>query len=292
MPNTIVLMVAHGSPMPEAIAEVKEFKNQFAQRCPYPIRLAYLECAQPDLLAALHQTGKDMCRGDRVVILPLFLGAAEHYKNDLPVAIQWARRTFPEVDFVYAMPLGPHAHLITLLDLRIRQALEAASPMAIPCEQTVVLVVGRGSSDPDSNAEVARVARLLYEKRAFLSVEYAYQAVARPTISEGIERAARLGARQIVLAPYLLFTGWVEEKILEVAAERALQHKLNLVIARRLGVDPLLLDVVKQRLDEALGGNVSVACDICKYRLLMAGYEEQVGQPQVSNWFNGDTPSV
>jgi sirohydrochlorin cobaltochelatase len=188
------------------------------------------------------------------------------------------------VSFACAAPFEPHAALITLLNIRVREALEAAAQSLeaaappLPIHESIVLVVGRGSSDPDSNSEVARTARLLFENRSYLGVEYAYQAVARPTIAEGVTRAARLGARQLIVAPYLLFTGWVENEIRAQASQTAGALNLPVIYARPLGVHPMLVDVAVERAAQALVGSAAMTCDVCKYRLPMAGYEQQVGQ--------------
>ena len=71
-----------------------------------------------------------------------------------------------------------------------------------------MLLVGRGSTDPDANAEVAKVARLLWEGRGYAGVETAFislaRAVGRP---RPWSAAAALGARRIVVLPYFLFSG-------------------------------------------------------------------------------------
>ena len=43
-----------------------------------------------------------------------------------------------------------------------------------------MLLVGRGSTDPDANAEVAKIARLLWEGRDRPRVETAFVSLARP----------------------------------------------------------------------------------------------------------------
>jgi sirohydrochlorin cobaltochelatase len=285
MEKIIVLMVAHGSPSQAAIAQTQEFCRQFTERCPFPVNLCFLEISKPDLENGLRDAAQLAGDEGKVVVLPLFLGAAGHQKNDLPVALQWARAEYPATEFLSATPFGPHANLISLLDLRIQEALaQVIDPQ--PKEESIVLVVGRGSSDPDSNSEIARTARLLFENRVYKSVEYAYQAVASPTIAEGVERAVRLGAKQLIVAPDLLFTGWVEQDILVKVSEKAQEYGLPVVTARPLGVHSLLLEVAAACLEQAIKGQTRMSCNICKYRLPMAGYEYQVGKVQGSHHFH------
>jgi sirohydrochlorin cobaltochelatase len=118
-------------------------------------------------------------------------------------------------------------------------------------------------------------------------VEYAFQAAARPDVMEGVRHCKLLGARQVVVAPFILFTGTVEEEIRAASTQVGRAEALSILHAGPLGVDPLLLDVVVQRLQEAAGGAVAMNCDLCKYRLPMAGYERQAGQPQTTDHLHG-----
>lgn len=286
MSNRTVLVVGHGSRVPEAIAQFHHFTDDLSARLDQPVHYCFLELADPDMATGLSNAAQSAGNGGEVWVLPLFLGAAGHQKNDVPASIQWAREQFPGVTFRYGTSLAPHAKLIELLDLRVRQVMEA-DPDALPPEETIVLIVGRGSNDPTSNSEVARSAYLLLEKRPYLSVEYAYQAVARPRVDRGVRRCKLLGARQVVVAPYILFTGKVDEDIRHVSSRMAAELGLRALHAQYLGVHPLLLDVAEQRLQEAIEGTASMNCDLCKYRWPMAGYEHQVGQPQTTHHLHG-----
>lgn len=286
MANQSVLLVGHGSRRPQAIEEFMQFAAELSNSIRQPVQHCFLELADPDMADGLTQAARRAGDGGTVVVVPLFLGSANHEKNDVAAAIQWGRAQFPEVTFRYGAPLGLHAKLVELLDLRARQALES-EPGALPPDQSAVLVVGRGSSDPDSNSEVAKLAHLLFEKRPYLFVEYAFQAVARPTIEQALQRCKLLGAHQVVVAPYILFTGRVYEDIVRVSAQCGLQLGLQVIHASYLGVHPMLVEVGAQRYQEAVDGMASVTCDVCKYRFPMAGYEHEVGQAQHTHHLHG-----
>lgn len=286
MTKRTILIVGHGSRVPEAIAQFKAFTEALAAHLEQPVSTCFLELAEPDLATGLTEAAQQVGAAGDVVVLPLFLGPASHQKNDVAYAVQWARRTFPEINFFYGTHLGPHAKLVELLDLQIQQALAAAAD-SLPAEETAVLVVARGSSDPDSNSDVAKISRLLFEKRAYQSVEYAYQAVTRPRIEEGLHRCQALGARQVVVAPFILFTGRVDQALQRVSQQVDQASALRVLQADHLGLHPLLLEVAAQRLEEASTGEAGMTCDLCKYRFSMAGYEDQVGQPQDSHHLHG-----
>ena len=64
----------------------------------------------------------------------------------------------------------------------------AAAPAA-PAD-TLLAVIGRGTSDPDANANVAKVARMLWEGMGFGWAEIGYSGVTDPRVDATLERAA------------------------------------------------------------------------------------------------------
>jgi len=286
MDRQVILAVGHGSRAPAAIAEARNLANELAGQVGQEVNVCFLERADPDLATGLTQAARRAGSGGCVVVLPLFLAAAGHQKNDVAAALGWARAQFPDIRFTMATPLGPHAHLVSLVAQRINEALDLAGDALAP-EASAVLLVGRGSSDPAGNSEVARLAYILSATGRFHTVEYAFQAVARPTVAEGVRRCARLGAQQVVVAPYLLFTGDVDRDIRRTAEEAGRDLGLRLICASYLGVHPLVVEVARQRLAEALAGAAAMNCDLCQYRFPLPGREDQVGRPQRTHHLHG-----
>jgi sirohydrochlorin cobaltochelatase len=286
MSSQSILVVGHGSRIPEAVAQFLEFTEALSTHLGRAVHHCSLELADPDLATGLTDAAQSVGPGGEVIVLPLFLGAGSHQKNDVAYAIQWARQQFPNINFRYGTHLGSHAKLVELMDRRVQQCLDVTSEALAP-EETIVLVLGRGSSDPDSNSDVAKMARLLFENRPYRAVEYAFQAVTRPKVAEGLRRCQALGAKQVVLAPFILFTGRVDNFMRAASQQAAEELGLRVLQADYLGLDPLLLEAVDQRLQEASQGSAAMTCDLCKYRFPMAGYEQQVSQPQTSHHLHG-----
>src|SRR3546814_159567 len=86
------------------------------------------------------------------------------------------------------------------------------------------MVVGRGASDPDANSNVAKVTRMLWEGMGFGWAETAYSGVTFPLVEPGLEHAAKLGYRRIVVFPYFLFTGILVKRIYEHTDRVAARH--------------------------------------------------------------------
>jgi sirohydrochlorin cobaltochelatase len=175
--------------------------------------------------------------------------------------------------WAYARPLGPHPDLISLLDKRVA-AVGGHTPPA-------VLLVGRGSTDPDANADVVKTARLLWEGRGYPLAETAFVSLARPDVAEGLERCRLLGARRVVVARYFLFPGVLPDRVAEQAAAYAAAHpELDIACTDVLGDCDEIAALVWERYREALAGDIRMNCDVCVYRIAMPGFEHRVGEPQ------------
>jgi sirohydrochlorin cobaltochelatase len=209
-----------------------------------------------------------------MVAVPLMLSAAGHAKGDIPAALARERTRHPGVSFTYARPLGPHPALLGLLTARIA-AVSATNP------PPAVLLVGRGSTDPDANADVVKTTRLLWEGRDYPLAETAFVSLARPGVAEGLERCRLLGARQIVVARYFLLPGVLPDRVAEQAAAYAAAHpQLDIRCADVLGDCDEIAALVYERYHEALTGDIRMNCDMCVYRIAMPGFEHRVGTPQ------------
>jgi sirohydrochlorin cobaltochelatase len=166
---------------------------------------------------------------------------------------------------------------------RISQALDQAGG-EIGLHETLLLVVGRGASDPDANSNVAKVARMLWEGFGFGWAETAYSGVTFPLVEPALEKAARLGFRRIVVFPYFLFTGILVQRIYEAADKVAARHpEIEFVKAPYLNDHPLVLETFVDRVREILDGQNLMNCQLCKYREQILGFETEVGLPQESH---------
>ena len=205
------------------------------------------------------------------------LSAAGHAKGDIPAALARERARHPGLTWTYGRPLGPHPRLIELLAKRV-DAEGAAAP--------AVLLVGRGSTDPDANADVVKTARLLWEGRDYPLAETAFVSLARPDVAEGLERCRLLGAglpgaRRIVVARYFLFPGVLPDRVAQQAGDYADEHPgLDIRCADVLGDCDEVAALVYERYREALSGDIRMNCDMCVYRIAMPGFEHRVGEPQ------------
>ena len=167
-------------------------------------------------------------------------------------------------------------------ELMTRKAERAAGPT--DRKDTLLLLVGRGSSDPDANADVAKLARMLWEGMGFGWGAACYIGVTTPLLPEALERCHRMGYRRVVVFPFFLFTGVLEKRIRRQTEEFGRQHPgSEFLCAGYLNVHPLLFDAFAERAEEAVHGSPNMNCELCKYRVRLPGFEQAVGQAQVGH---------
>jgi sirohydrochlorin cobaltochelatase len=219
---------------------------------------------------------REMVAQQEMVAVPLVLSSAGHGKGDIPASLARERLRHPGLRWRYGRPLGPHPVLQDILAARIDAALDGAGRAG-----THVVLVGRGSTDPDANAEVAKVARLLWEGRGYAEVEFCFISLAAPSVPAALERARKLGAGRIVVAPYFLFPGVLPDRVASQARQFASQREsLDVRVAELIGGCDELADLVLFRYEEALRGDIRMNCDTCAYRIALPGFADKVGRPQ------------
>ena len=271
-----LLVVGHGTRDDAGVKEFGAFVDRLAGRTPARTSAGgFIELSPPpltDTVSRLRELGHD-----RMVAVPLMLVAAGHAKGDIPGALARERERHPGLRFVYGRPLGPHPGLLALLRERLAAALGDAEEAG-----TTVLLVGRGSTDPDANAEVVKVARLLWETSGGLDgVEPAFVSLAPPGVPRGLERCRALGARRVVVLPYFLFPGVLPDRVAEQAHAFAADHPgMDVRRAGVIGDCDGLAELVEERYAEALAGDIRMNCDTCVYRAAMPGFTHRVGAPQ------------
>lgn len=273
-----ILIAGHGSRDPDGIAEFLGLARHFRERCPeVPVEIAFLEFARPTIQEGIDRLVKAGAR--TVVIVPGVLMAAGHAKNDMASEVRLARQQHPAVTFHMAPTLDVDAGLLQLARLRYQEAL-AGRPPVDPAE-TLLLLVGRGSSDPDANANVAKVARFLQEGYPTAWSAVAFSGIARPLLEEALPVCERAGFRRIVVQPYFLFTGVLLKRIYTQVEERGrARPDLDFVTTPHLQAHPLLVDVFLRRVEETLHGTGNMNCSLCQYRVPIIGHETHVGEPQ------------
>ncbi len=271
-----LLIAGHGTADDAGAEEFRAFADRVGKRLAgrsVAVAGGFIELSPPpiaDAVAELVAGGHT-----RIAAVPLMLVAAGHAKGDIPAALARERVRHPNLTFAYGRPLGAHPTILALL----RERLGQLEP------DTTVLLVGRGSTDPDANSEVAKVARLLAETtKDVAGVEYAFVSLAPPNVPQGLARCAALGARRVVVLPYFLFGGVLPDRV----RVQSVHSGLDIRVAGVLGDTDALAALVIERYAEALAGDIRMNCDSCVYRVALPGFESRVGVAQTPHHHPSD----
>ncbi|MFJ3054785.1 precorrin-8X methylmutase [Herbaspirillum sp. NPDC087042] len=277
--RSAVVIAGHGSRDPDALREFEALVELVRERAGQRIvRHGYLEFAAPtiaDAAAACVAEG-----ATEVAVVPGVLLGARHAKNDMPAELLALARAYPQVDFHFGAPMDLHPLLLQLAQQRVVEA-EAQSEEIIHRQDACLVLVGRGTTDPDANGEVAKLARMLQEGMGFGGVKVCFSGTATPLVREGLSQAAGQGWQRLVVLPFFLFDGVLVKRIY-AAADELVQREpgVEVLKASYLGVHAHVADVMLERAAEAVEGRAAMNCSLCKYRVQIVGFEQQVGEPQ------------
>ena len=104
----------------------------------------------------------------------------------------------------YGRELGVDPKMVAAAGARIEEALEAPVAMSPPC--TCLVVIGRGASDPDANANVAKIARFC--TKAWAGWCGQLLGVTFPLVEPCLQHVTKLGYKRVVVFPYFLFSAF------------------------------------------------------------------------------------
>jgi sirohydrochlorin cobaltochelatase len=276
------MICGHGSRDEGAVAEFERLAVAVRERAgDTPVEYGFLEFATPIIRDGLE---KLVAQGvDDILAVPGMLFAAGHAKNDIPSVLNTWAAGQEGIDISYGRELAIDLRMLRAAGDRIEEALAAAGG-DVPREETMLVVVGRGASDPDANSNVAKVMRMLWEGFGFGWGETAYSGVTFPLVEPGLEHAARLGYRRIVVFPYFLFTGVLVRRIYDQTDAVAARHpEIEFAKAPYLNDHPMVIETMMDRIGEIRRGENNMNCQLCKYREQVLGFEAEVGLAQESH---------
>lgn len=231
------------------------------------VDVGFLEMTDPPAGEVVDRLVAAGCR--RVTVVPLVLLGAGHAKSDVPALVLEARDRHPDVDVRFGSPLGVSMVPVSLMG----DAVTAAGGDGLP-----LLVIARGTSDPDANGDACKAARLIGEWTGAPLVHVGFSGVTGPSVPEAAGVFTRLGYGRIAVAWWYLCYGRLIERGRSELAELARATGAEIVDAGYLGPDPRLVPLILERYEEALVGRPSVNCDLCAYRAPWPGRGERVGQ--------------
>jgi sirohydrochlorin cobaltochelatase len=275
-----ILLCGHGSRDPEGITAFRELVTGVQLRHPGTVvDYGFLEFAHPVYAAAVERMYQKGVR--RIIALPVMLFAGGHAKNDIPYELNTLQRQYPGLEITMGRHLGITPALLQLSKKMIEEV-GGTQDRGDSC----LLVVGRGTADPDANSDVAKLTRLLWEGLGFGFATTAFIGVTSPALKEALPLADKLPFRRIIVLPVFLFTGVLLKRIYRQVEEFASSSEKEYLYTRSYGADDLLLRAIDSRIEETQLGNTAMNCQLCKYREQMIGFEQETGAVQVGHHLN------
>ena len=246
--NSGILICGHGSRAKIAEEEFSLLASGLRSRYPgLHIEYGFLEYSAPNIHMALDRLIENGVKN--IYAVPGMLFRATHAQNDIPSVLMTYMDKHPGLTIKYGQELGLHDEMIQAFQCRILEALGLDSqPVTGQLYDTMLVVVGRGTSVAGANAEASKLTRIVAENLGFGWCETVYSGVTFPSVGRGLEMAVKLGFKRIVVAPYFLFSGRligrIKAYIEKVAAEnpdiefytadylRDQSHVINTFVAR------------------------------------------------------------
>lgn len=241
VPTVAYVLVAHGSRDPRARVALDNLLVAARDRLPQrisrtsvriAIAAATLEFADTPLPEAITSVVR-RTEAQNVRLVPLFLQAGVHAREDIPTAACQARELLGETGKIETLPfLGARAQLEELLAVRFA-GLFTDPTTARPHR----LLVAHGSRRPGGNEPVAELA-------ARLDATLAFWAIA-PDLETQVAALVAKGARAIAIAPYFLFPGAIADAIAaRVEVLRANHPEISMALASPLSETPHLSQLI------------------------------------------------
>jgi sirohydrochlorin cobaltochelatase len=255
-------MIGHGTRDKDGKQAFLDFVGAYqALDSSRPVIPCFLELTEP----LIHE-GVERCVAEGftdITALPILIFAARHTKFDVTNALDRAKQHYPFLRFHYGRHFG---NTPLILDLW-RSRLAKLDTETFKREDTLLLIVGRGSSDPDANSDVYKFSRLLWEGSNYKTVETCFIGITHPRLEEGFERARLYQPKRIIVLPHFLFTGALVKKIVRISAEQQVQYPQNQIVnLSEIGFTPELLSIVREREIESQLGQTQMNCEMCKFR--------------------------
>ena len=205
--NSGIIICGHGSRAKIAEEEFSLLATGLRARFPQlEVEYGFLEYSSPNIHMALDRL---IAKGiTNIYAVPGMLFSATHAQNDIPSVLITYMQKNPALTIKYGQELGLHDEMIMAFQHRIMEAIDLAEmPKPGDLYDTMLVVVGRGTSVSQANAEVSKLTRIVAENMGFGWCETVYSGVTFPSVGRGLEMALKLGFKKIVVAPYFLFSG-------------------------------------------------------------------------------------
>tara|TARA_R110001599_G_scaffold22482_1_gene82840 strand:+ start:40554 stop:41765 length:1212 start_codon:yes stop_codon:yes gene_type:complete len=252
-----IMICGHGSRDKDAEREFGLVAKGLKERFPHlPVEYGFLEFSAPNIHMGLNSL---LSQGvEEIYAVPGMLFAATHAKNDIPSVLTTYEEKNAGLHITYGRELGLQDDMIEAFQARIYESL-GLDPQNPPenLYDTLLVVVGRGTSDTSANAEAAKLTRIVSENMGFGWSDTVYSGVTYPSVGVGLENLMKLGYKRIVVAPYFLFTGRLIKRIQGYVDKVAQTNPtIEFIQTPYLSDHPRVIDAFQHRVEEIMEGEL------------------------------------
>ncbi len=116
-----------------------------------------------------------------------------------------------------------------------------------------IVLMGHGSHREEANDEIRQIARQVADSNPNILHETAFLSLCRPDLSTAVTSLVQQGVDKIIIAPVFLVTGnHIAQDIPELIDQLRVSHPgIEFILARHIGPDPSVAEIVKARIHEA-----------------------------------------
>ncbi len=182
-----------------------------------------------------------------ITIMPYFLYPGMKLKDTVKQSAKIGKDS--NLKLVISKPLSYHPMMVQLILDRINEVKDQ-NYISQPNKDCDVVLIGHGSSDKNAHDAFVYSAKAI--SPYYRNVEYCFLELDQPNIQEGIRRAIASKPQLLFIVPYFLHRGThIKRDVIEELNAALDKYSFkNAYLARHLGVDEKLVDIVIERARE------------------------------------------
>jgi len=249
MIETGFILVGHGSKNSKMLTEFHHTTKGIELMFPKtPIEFSFLEILNPNSDQAIKKILKRNKDLKKIVFIPLLLFSSNHFMIDIPIIIKESQKNFPSIQFFSQKPFMNDPYLSKLLFLRIKRLVSKDIEKKDLNKKKVIILVARGMKDLASKKSFEKITTLTQKAFPFHKTYSSFIGINEPRLEKILRKVAKDDPNEIFIVPYLLFYGYLVEKIKNITQMFSLQKpKIQIKISHHLGPHALLNLSIKEK---------------------------------------------
>jgi sirohydrochlorin cobaltochelatase len=246
-----IVICGHGSRHDNMLAEFRNFIRKIKIQFPKnPLSHGFLEISDPNIETTLKKVIKTGAK--KILVIPVMLFAAGHIKKDIPNLIRKSLTKNSKIEVKIAREIGIDKKLLKVAKQKIEKTLQT-SPHIISERETMLMVIGRGTSLKKVNEKIVNISRSLKKQMKFSENKTSFVGVATPDFKTSLTESAKKKFKRIVIFPYLLFTGTLLNRIHAITGKISQQFpETEFLISSCFKDHPLVIKSFTERIMQGL----------------------------------------